>query len=403
LISVSFLCHALPCQLLAIIGMHSSDQELYWSSNRWANGSQPNVGGRDEKDLPAGCYFYELPVVGFEIFFGMQGSYSQTDGQRRAICKRRAPLPAAFCCTPNTGLTLGHGSILPFGDDMVLQHGRPAAIFGLAKAGATVVVEFDGKTYSTTANPDPFAAGWNTPLASNSWRVELDSQPPGPAKGNITVSCADCDTNASTAVLSRVLFGEVIICSGQSNMELPLQNTFSWWTDFEHTDIWSKANSKPYISNDTDYPIRTLQLGHNVQLRENLTFASPMPSWTIPSYDALKSFSATCWYTARAMYNLQPAANKTPFGLIEASWGGTIIEAWIPIEDQYVCTNRYCEDYVDGNGLAVGKCNRSHTTVPNEQPGSLWNGEIAPLANMTINGVIWYLLWSMLVKMPRDQ
>eukprot|EP01046_Picozoa_sp_COSAG06_P045425 COSAG06_NODE_6278_length_3001_cov_8.821847_5_plen_69_part_00 len=47
---------------------------------------------------------------------------------------------------------------------------------------------------------------------------------------------------------------------------------------------------------------------------------------------------------------------------------------------RYTCTNRYCEDYVDGNGLAVGKCNRSHTTVPNEQPGSLWNGEIAPVS-----------------------
>ena len=112
-------------------------------------------------------------------------------------------------------------------------------------------------------------------------------------------------------------------------MELPLQETFSWWTDFEATDAWSKANSKPFISNDTAYPIRTLQLGHNVQvrenasfcisfhimmqtddltrqardertwskensnkggrgrftqLRENRTFASPLPSWTVPSY-----------------------------------------------------------------------------------------------------------------------
>jgi hypothetical protein len=60
--------------------------------------------------------------------------------------------------------------------------------------------------------------------------------------------------------------------SGQSNMELPLQETFSWWTDFEATDAWSKANSKPFISNDTAYPIRTLQLGHNVQVRENASF-----------------------------------------------------------------------------------------------------------------------------------
>lgn len=180
----------------------------------WANGSQPSVGGRDEKDLPAGCYYYELPVVGFEVFFGMQGSFSQTDGQRRVICKRRPPLPTEFCCTPNTALTLGHGSMLPFGNDMVLQHGRSAAIFGLAKAGATVVVTYDGKDYTTTANPDPFSPDWNSPLASNSWRVELDPQPPGPAKGNITVSCADCDVNANSAVLERVMFGEVFICSG---------------------------------------------------------------------------------------------------------------------------------------------------------------------------------------------
>ena len=185
----------------------------------WSNGSQPGVGGRDEKDLPAGCYFYELPVVGFQVFFGMQGSYSQTDGQRRVICKRRSPLPAGFCCTPNTVLTLGHGSTLPFGNGMVLQHGRPAAIFGLAKAGATVVVAYGNKSYSTTANPDPFASGWSTPLASNSWRIELDPQPPGPATGNITATCADCDTNASTATLSDVLFGEVFICSGDSSLQ----------------------------------------------------------------------------------------------------------------------------------------------------------------------------------------
>ena len=61
----------------------------------------------------------------------------------------------------------------------------------------------------------------------------------------------------------------------------------------------------------------------------------------------------------------------------------------MPTEDQYHCTNRYCEDYVDGSPLAVGSCNRSHTTVPNEQPGSLWNGEIVPLANMTIGGALW--------------
>ena len=66
------------------------------------------------------------------------------------------------------------------------------------------------------------------------------------------------------------------------------------------------------------------------------------------------------------------------------------VEAWMPLEDQYQCTQRYCEDYADDSELGkVGNCNRSHTTVPNEQPGSLWNGEIVPLANLTIGGALW--------------
>ena len=134
--------------------------EAHAHGEPFTNGSQPSVGGRDEKDLPKGCHFHALPVQGVEIFFGMQGSsYDQSDGQRRAICRRRPPLPAAMCCTPNTELQLGHGATgNPFSDDMVLQHApQKAAIFGLARAGATVTVHYGGKAYSAQANPDPFA------------------------------------------------------------------------------------------------------------------------------------------------------------------------------------------------------------------------------------------------------
>jgi len=184
------------------------------------NGTAPNVGGRDEQDLPAGCYFYELPVQGVEVFFGMQGAFDQRDGQRKAICQRRPA--SARCCTPNTALELGHGAMgNPFSSGMVLQHApQKAAIFGLAKAGTTVAVHYAGKAYAAKANPDPFAPGWIAPLASNSWRVELDPQPAGPAKGNISISCAGCAPNASSLQLSGVFFGEVIICSGQSNSKI---------------------------------------------------------------------------------------------------------------------------------------------------------------------------------------
>ena len=292
---------------------------------------------------------------------------------------------------PITGLSLGHGASgvsAPFSDGMVLQHKHPA-LFGLAKAGAAVTVHYDNHAYTAVANPDP----WNVPLAplsANSWRVELPAQPPGATVGNITVTCDGCASNTSSVVLSGCLFGDVYICSGQSNMELPLQSTFSWHSDFEANDTWSLAHGGVNIANDTEYPIRTLQLGHHLQLRENHSFATPAPRWQEPTSDGLKAFSAVCWYFGRALYNLQDEQQKVPVGLIEASWGGTIIEAWMPVDDQTACTNRYCESYVEGNGVSAGKCNRSDISAPNEQPGSLWNGEIVPLTNLTISGALWY-------------
>ena len=80
----------------------------------------------------------------------------------------------------------------------------------------------------------------------------------------------------------------------QSNMELPLQATFSWYSDIEANDTWSLKKGLN-IANDTDLPIRTLKIGHNVQLRENTSFADPAQTfWQVPSYDGLKGFSATC-------------------------------------------------------------------------------------------------------------
>ena len=158
----------------------------------------------------------------------------------------------------------------------------------------------------------------------------------GPAVGNITVTCSGCDASATTLTLARVLFGEVYICSGQSNMELSLEATFSWHRDYEANDTWSLSNGVQ-INNDTAYPIRVLQVAHNMQLQENVSWGGG--EWMVPDYENLKPFSATCWYFGRAMYNLQPPQSKTPIGLIEASWGGTIIEvrARLPATSMCVC------------------------------------------------------------------
>ena len=79
-----------------------------------------------------------------------------------------------------------------------------------------------------------------------------------------------------------------------------------------------------------------------------------------------------------------------PIGLIEAAWGGTVIEAWIPIEDQYACTGRLCEDYFDRASNTVGnKCDRTANS-PDSQPAGLWNGMVNPLKQMAIFSALWY-------------
>ena len=70
--------------------------------------------------------------------------------------------------------------------------------------------------------------------------------PPTPASTvpeNITVEAGD-----TAATLADVLFGDVWACGGQSNMGVPLDETFEWY--------------HPDISNDTDYPINVMAFPH---------------------------------------------------------------------------------------------------------------------------------------------
>jgi hypothetical protein len=110
-----------------------------------------------------------------------------------------------------------------------------AAIYGWAKtAGATISVQFRGKVYESTV------AGNDTSLGSLMWRVELPPVPASVIPENITIAGL-----GTTATLANVLFGDVWMCGGQSNMAVPLDETFEWF--------------HPNVANDTNYPIHVLQ------------------------------------------------------------------------------------------------------------------------------------------------
>ena len=182
-----------------------------------------------------------------------------------------------------------------FQDYAVLQRDKPIPVWGLASPSAQVDVTFAGTTAHATAD------------ASGNWHAELAAMKAGGPYELTAMS-----STGQTQTVKDVMVGDVYLCSGQSNMEMPLRIA----TNYD-SEMWSAKNT-------------------SIRLFHVQRFTSPMPrqtfgadaSWTVTSPDTVKEFSAVCYYFGR---ELQPAAGVA-IGLIEDAWGGSAIQAWITEE-----------------------------------------------------------------------
>ncbi|HXN45221.1 MAG TPA: hypothetical protein VN893_01180, partial [Bryobacteraceae bacterium] len=91
-----------------------------------------------------------------------------------------------------------------FGDNMVLQRGKPNPIWGWSEPGDKVRVELQGRTVAAVAGQD------------GRWQVTMD---PPPAGGPYSIRVI----GRQSVVLHEVLVGDVWLCGGQSNMQFPLR------------------------------------------------------------------------------------------------------------------------------------------------------------------------------------
>jgi sialate O-acetylesterase len=212
-----------------------------------------------------------------------------------------------FCFYILTCLTLmtagaADNTILPFvspmfGDNMVLQRGKPVRFWGWARAGETVRVEMAGRTATATAGPD------------GRWQAEIDPPAPG---GPYTVSITGADQNV---VLHEVLVGDVWLCGGQSNMELGLALAKNGAEEI-------KAAQHPKI--------RLFKVAQHVAYSPA---AIPQGSWKICSPQTVAEngwggFSAVAYFFGRKLQD----ELHVPIGLIEDCWGGTPAESWMSPE-----------------------------------------------------------------------
>ncbi len=178
------------------------------------------------------------------------------------------------------------------GDGMVVQRDRPLTLWGTADPGETVKVSVvKGKSATVTADE------------AGNWRVELPALKPG----------KPYSVMVNDLTIDDVLVGDVLLCSGQSNMELPVARV----TDMFADEIAAYRNPA----------IRHFVVPKEFDFHTERADVNPSARWKTLDEDFM-NFSALAYFTARELN----ARTGLPVGIINASWGGTPVEAWISEE-----------------------------------------------------------------------
>jgi len=231
-----------------------------------------------------------------------------------------------------------------FGDDMILQRDAPVRLFGWgAPPNATVSAVLSGA--GVRANSAP--AG-----ADGGWELTLPAQPATAAPQDISLEASD---GGGAAVLRRVLFGDVHICSGQSNAALSLLTVVN-----SSAEVAAVASGAYPLFRLLFVPVDSATAP---QQRLN---ASLNASWAVPSaanvaVGQFGPFSALCLFTARAI-DRALGPGLVPQGLIAPAAAGTSIEVWAP-----------------------PSCGYNSSSA-----GSHFNAMLAPLAGIALRDVLFY-------------
>jgi len=179
-----------------------------------------------------------------------------------------------------------------FGDNMVLQRDKPIAVWGWASPGEKVTVHFNGQTKTVRTDKQ------------GQWSLRLDPMSAG-GPYQMTVNGGKSDKT-----FTNVMIGEVWICSGQSNMEMPIAG-------------WGKINNYRQEIADANFDaIRQIKVPNTVALIPQTDI--PSGEWKVCSPQTAGDFSATAYFFARELYQKL----HIPIGLINTSWGGTMVETW---------------------------------------------------------------------------
>lgn len=230
-----------------------------------------------------------------------------------------------------------------FNHHMVLQQNTQVAIWGIDKPNTKITVSANWNEKQTTISDK-----------NGHWKLHINTIKAG---GPYTLKVS----GSSNVTLTDVLLGEVWLCSGQSNMEMPING-------FPGQPV---IGSNEIILN-SDYPqMRLFTVKKNMS---NNPLDSCTGIWQPANPETAGNFSAVAYLYGKILQ----AKLKVPVGIICSSFGGTRVEAWTK------------KDVLEQINFEYKKNQNPTEKIDKNDPSVLFNAMIHPLVPFTIKGAIWY-------------
>ena len=224
-----------------------------------------------------------------------------------------------------------------FSDGMVLQRGQLIPVWGWAEPNETVKVTLGKKSMTTVAD------------AGGNWRVDMPKMKAG----------GPYELHAGDIVIKDVMIGDVWLCSGQSNIDTDIERVYPQYS----AEIDADANAM----------IRLFRVDNVAETHQPLRDVKSS-GWKKLDKENAWHFSALGYFLGKRMHNTTGVAQ----GVIQSSWGGTPIEAWLPADSMLIYnpkavseTEFFQDDKLvsDINSLNNRLNNRWHAMLNAKDPG----------------------------------
>ena len=231
--------------------------------------------------------------------------------------------------------------------NMVLQRNTIVKLWGWADANEKITIKTSWLKKTMTVQADSEGNWFIDAQTTNSKEPQY-----------ITLK-----SKTSNIKLENILFGEVWLCSGQSNMEMPMKG-YAGQPIFGSAEAVVKANNPN---------LRLFSVTRVSGSKTPLKDANKFSPWQQATPESVLKFSAVGYFFGQQLEGIL----DVPVGLILSAWGGSSVQAWMSNESL-------------SKFQTIDLTNRDISVKPNAIPTALFNSMVNPLIPYTIKGAIWY-------------